>query len=1062
MVGQKFDTVDVLRLEVAEDPPGLENMVQNPNGDLGGWGWNTPVADSFLATDTLTGETALLFTGPSVSQATHFLTENLPIAAGEYAAATIDARAGIGYFRARFEWVDSAGALLSSSTQTAYTLTNNGPTILSAVVAPASTAYVRLRVDLYSTNAGADPIGGSQPLMTFNRVTVAKAATSGELGQLRTNLIPNPGFVTDTQGWEAVSGCTIARSTAQAQAGAASLALTATGTTMVVQTLTGKRGIPVTGGATYTASIYFRAATTARSTRVTLGWYNSSGTLLSESSSTDVVDATGSWTRRSVTGSAPASAAFLSVKVTILATTVGEIHYVDSGLLEKSATVGTYFDSTSSAAGKTYGTANHPAQQIGTSRTNLLPNPSLETNTTGWTTIGSGETLARVATPAVGSQAARLTSTSNLDPMGIQTSPRIAVTPGVSYTAQAQIRKVASGDTAKPAAVQIVFYDAAGVNIGLGTNSGETSAANDTLTYATRTVTAVAPANAATARVRAYILSVPTGHQHLVDALIFETTATFTTYFDGDSTTVTSGWFSFDRQWSGTAHASTSLEVESVTLPYHTEFASNLGYIEPVTWLNILGSAYGIRITRPVLDLGRLEANLADVALDPAVADTIRPGRRIRCTAWTGTVWSELFTGTALNAKVEYDLRAKKPTKRAKITLTAVDNTATLANIGRAGGVETIAELPFVLEGCGVPWNVNGSGDQVPSATVVAVNDDAKAIDQVAITRDSQLGHAWVSRVGVLNVWDAAEIDATLAATLDEAAYSDAQIDYDTERCINEVTVNFLRNNGTSTEEVPYGPYVDSASRELWGPHAVPFRIQWADEDATAIEAYADAILTANATPVIRVNSVRVPIRETTDLSTDAGDRRAFLDLMDLVTVSNDEVGHSSDLRITRLEHVITPKAWTLDVGFMVEGTVAAPQATPAPPAKVSWWPEVRMLHGEPSSCPPNFLVMDGSSFSVSEYPQLAAHLVALGLASGVLPNYTDRMPIGAGTKAIGTSGGSATKTLDITALPRRVNATAFGATATIATPANGTFSSADPIDIMPPWRAVYFIIRAR
>src|SRR4029077_10757194 len=39
-----------LRLEVADDPaPGtLANRVKNPSGELGGWGWNTPVASTSM------------------------------------------------------------------------------------------------------------------------------------------------------------------------------------------------------------------------------------------------------------------------------------------------------------------------------------------------------------------------------------------------------------------------------------------------------------------------------------------------------------------------------------------------------------------------------------------------------------------------------------------------------------------------------------------------------------------------------------------------------------------------------------------------------------------------------------------------------------------------------------------------------------------------------------------------------------------------------------------------------------------------------------------------------
>ena len=165
---QEFTTLDVLRLEVETDPTGLVNLVQNPNGELGGWGWITPVANSVLKG--ISGP-SLEYTSPG-SVASYFYTEPMAIAATQYAAAMWNIVSLNGYYRVKFEWLDSSKVLLSSSTQTGY-LNATGVVNYGPYQAPASTAYVRLRFDHYSTNTGTAPTAGQK--ITFNQVTVAKA-----------------------------------------------------------------------------------------------------------------------------------------------------------------------------------------------------------------------------------------------------------------------------------------------------------------------------------------------------------------------------------------------------------------------------------------------------------------------------------------------------------------------------------------------------------------------------------------------------------------------------------------------------------------------------------------------------------------------------------------------------------------------------------------------------------------------------------------------------------------------------------------------------------------------
>lgn len=184
------------------------------------------------------------------------------------------------------------------------------------------------------------------------------------------------------------------------------------------------------------------------------------------------------------------------------------------------------------------------------------------------------------------------------------------------------------------------------------------------------------------------------------------------------------------------------------------------------TWLNVLGKAIEIDVDKAALDLGTLSALIRDATLDPMVATTIRPGRACRLTALhavTG-VWESLFEGEVTDFDVAYDAevlaRNAGDPKHCKITLAAADPTRTLAGVRRPEGVANIYHLrEAVLEDAGVPWDTNGNTShtgEVP--VVVSYNENATALDQVALTRDSLDLHAWVDRRGVLCVWERAKL----------------------------------------------------------------------------------------------------------------------------------------------------------------------------------------------------------------------------------------------------------------------------------------------------------------
>lgn len=542
---------------------------------------------------------------------------------------------------------------------------------------------------------------------------------------------------------------------------------------------------------------------------------------------------------------------------------------------------------------------------------NLLKNPHGLRGPWGWLTpgptiaattymLGATVTESFTVTPAL-----RFRSDS-VDPlMNFATSEPEPVT--VGQYASAQVRLAALFGAGRSAELSIVFFDKAGVQIG-GRNVVTAIPNGAALNSVHTTAPVVIPALTAYASVR-------------VDA-VFGSAGT--RGFDINQAMLTTG--------------ATSGAV------------TGYAFVEPFTYTDILAPAYALDVAREGLSVGTLTASIRDTTLDPALAASlIKPGRPIRLMARTSdaagaltSVYEPLFVGEIKHAAVKYDLLAQPATKRANITLTAVDGTARAANFMQPQTVASIADLSFTLEGCGVPFEVNNIASLAPgSPTVVATNPNATVLDQVATTRDTKLAHAWASRWGVLKAKEPASMSATVMATLTEADYrADLDIGFDTARCINTVTVKRLAIVGGETVETVFGPYVDDASVRDWGVFAEEFTVAGLSDAAVAT--YGASILAANATPQVTVNSAVLPIVDNADLRTASGpyQHRAHLDIGDRVTISNTTAALTKTLRITSVRHAITPTKWLTTLGFATTGGVSLPSPAPTLPDGAATFPD--------------------------------------------------------------------------------------------------------------------------
>jgi hypothetical protein len=706
------------------------------------------------------------------------------------------------------------------------------------------------------------------------------------------NLVPNPSGEKGAWFWVTPVANTVMSSTGTAL----------TFTTTVSQACYGTSIFMPVAATKYVAARFDLVSITAsHNIKVRYDWYDASKIFLSSSTQSGALSTIGP--DYALTVQAPASTAYLKVRVDL---------YNGAGNPSAGAAV------TFKQAMVTWQNTN----SFTTVRTNRVRNPSFETNTTGWT--GANATIARTtAQAAVGTASLSVTCTDGgagfaafYSPDG---TPGMPVSGSLDYTVQYKSR---AASTARDTFLRVRWFTSAGTFI---SDHDTANLTNATSGWVQNTGTFTAPSNAAFLALELDVVSPNTSEVHYFDALLVETGYAVLPYFDG-STTDTG---SIDYAWTGTAHASTSTSTS-------TAFA----YAEPYQWLNILGPAHEIAIDRHTLDVGTFSATVLDALLDPAVASEIAPGKlvRLRVSTDAGATYSSLYEGRINNAQVSYtrdeDSAAVPMVVRTRITLTATDNITLLANQAEARGIDTIATLPFILEDKGVPWSVNGSGNQVTNAVLVAYNESASVLDQVAITRDSVSGYAWVDKTNVLTANDAAEMPSGVVATFSDVtgvSYSDIEAGFNTDACINQVTVTWLRFNASTLEttEIVYGPYKDQASIDLYGAHAKTFTIQGftgtGGESAPDIAAFAAAILTANKTPIRRASRVTVPIKNAAGLVV-----ASALDLYDLAHVDFSTI-IDADYRATGISHAITPELWTMSVEFEQDGSVASPQVTPSP-----------------------------------------------------------------------------------------------------------------------------------
>jgi hypothetical protein len=147
----------------------------------------------------------------------------------------------------------------------------------------------------------------------------------------RTNVLsPNQSSLeTNTTGWVAVTNCAIARSTAQASAGSASLEITASSSGDAIASTTTATKFVVDANQKFSAIADFRAGSTTRSCAVGIRYLTSAGATISTTFGTAVSATSSAFVTANVTVTAPPTATHAQVFVKIVSASTGGVHYVD-------------------------------------------------------------------------------------------------------------------------------------------------------------------------------------------------------------------------------------------------------------------------------------------------------------------------------------------------------------------------------------------------------------------------------------------------------------------------------------------------------------------------------------------------------------------------------------------------------------------------------------------------------------------------------------------------------------------------------------------------------------
>lgn len=334
----------------------------------------------------------------------------------------------------------------------------------------------------------------------------------------------------------------------------------------------------------------------------------------------------------------------------------------------------------------------------------------------------------------------------------------------------------------------------------------------------------------------------------------------------------------------------------------------------------------GSTITRAAADASTASVTLVGDAFGPGgtLDGHLQAGYPITLTTTAGV---PMFTGALTEVKVDF-VPTNPAGARTVVTLTAADAFTQLSQATTTGLTGTIANVLSALSSVALP-SVDRKLNGMTRASPLNVAKDATTsgtslTDALIYTRDSNNAYLWVDAANVVNMADSAHLDAqtTDLGTVTASTYlDDVVIGKDTANCVNTVSVTIL--SGTTSTD--YGPFIDYQSVRLNGTQSATYTIVTtaANNTAAFAQAYASAVLAANAEPVWTVSSITIPIHTAADVTT-----WAAADLYDKLTVVSTNPALSAVCRVVGITHTLTtpdPASWTMTLALAHDARAPLP-----------------------------------------------------------------------------------------------------------------------------------------
>ena len=531
-----------------------------------------------------------------------------------------------------------------------------------------------------------------------------------------------------------------------------------------------------------------------------------------------------------------------------------------------------------------------------TTRTNLVPNPSFETNTTGWNPNGSTNT--RVAgTWGSGSWVYRIVATGTGNSGTFTNNNIFPVTVGVSYTASLSAKSI-SGNLRR-LYVGLVWYNAAGAQISFVMT-------NKLLTTGVQifSATGTAPALAVTGGLFAYTLDGGLANDTFeMDSVLTETGSSVLPYFDGTYASTYTGYTLTDQAWNGTANASSSTATWGLTSSY----VPSIYPLGPTTsYAEVTDGVLNVSITRGRRDIGdqfvpgimnfTLNDQLSFGAFNPFNVDSptydpennqpgIAPMRRVRFYRYNSLgVAESLFQGFIVSYDYQFSLDGND-----LVGIQAIDDQYLLSQafLDEWNVTEEIAStrvvnllaLPEVdaFQGVG-QQSIETSAITLGGAAAWTVPSGSNAQGYLNDILAAEQGRAFVDRSGVFTFQK--RLGSTLSGPTVEfgdndpahTPYDSVSINFGADKVTNRASVTHL--GATTPQTVD-----DTASQATYFIQAVAYTKSLVHNDAAALDL---ATYLIQGEPTATLTSVKTGFQM---LSTAERDTVAILEIGDTISI---------------------------------------------------------------------------------------------------------------------------------------------------------------------------------